>query len=122
MPRILLVEDEFLIRLIMAEILQEEGFEVIEACSGDEAVMLLSSCGPLEALFTDVRMPGEIDGIDLAHRVRLSYPSLPVLVVSGYAADLSRRLGGLDQPVRFVDKPYDFAKVVGALNGLLAAL
>ena len=120
MPRVLLVEDEVLIRMMMGEILRDEGFEVIEAWSGDEAVKLLASCGPLEALFTDVRMPGDVDGIDLAHHVRLSHPGLPVLVVSGYAVNLTERLGGLKPPVKFLDKPYDFAMVVVALNGMIS--
>ena len=62
----LLVEDEGLIRLVAAEVLQGEGFEVVEAWDGDEAARLLSGPGTFDVLFTDVRMPGVLDGVDVA--------------------------------------------------------
>ena len=89
--RILLVEDEGLIRLVTAEYLRDEGFEVVEAWDGDEAARLLDACDGFDVLFTDVRMPGMLDGVDVAVRARRQYPELPVLVVSGYAAHAAAR-------------------------------
>lgn len=60
--RVLLVEDENLIRLVTSEILQDEGFEVVEAWNGDEAVRLLDGPDSFDILFTDVQMPGTLDG------------------------------------------------------------
>jgi len=66
--QVLLIEDEAIIRLMTAEALQDEGFEVIEAADGDEAVKLLDGPGRFDVLFTEVRMPGALDGIGVALR------------------------------------------------------
>lgn len=97
--RVLLAEDEVLIRLVAAEHLRDEGFEVVEAWDGDEAARLLDGPGRFDVLFTDVRMPGLLDGVDVAMHARRRYPTIPVLVVSGYAAHLMRRLGVLQPGV-----------------------
>ena len=120
--RVLLVEDEGLIRLVTAEILRVEGFEVVEARTGDEAARLLDGSESFDILFTDVRMPGTLDGVDLAVHLRHRYPTIPVLIVSGYAAHLTSRLGELQPPAVFISKPYDLAKVVTALNGMTGRL
>jgi len=120
--RVLLAEDEVLIRLVAAEHLRDEGFEVVEAWDGDEAARLLDGPGRFDVLFTDVRMPGLLDGVDVALHARLRYPTIPVLVVSGYAAHLMRRLGVLQPAAVFISKPYSLAEVVTALNCLTASL
>jgi CheY-like chemotaxis protein len=116
--RVLLVEDEGLLRLVTAEILRDEGFEVVEARTGDEAARLLDGSESFDILFTDVQMPGTLDGVDLAMHLRRRHPTMPVLIVSGYAAQLTRRLGELQPPAVFISKPYDLAEVVRALNGM----
>jgi CheY-like chemotaxis protein len=118
--RVLLVEDEGIIRLMTTEMLEEEGFEVVEARDGDEAVRLLAQGEPFNVLFTDVQMPGILDGIGVAMHIRKLYPTIPVLVVSGYAAQLTARLGALNPPAVFLDKPYDMDDVVSALTRLTA--
>ena len=75
--RILLVEDEALIRVMVADFLADEGFEVTEARDGEEAVRLLDTVGGFDVLFTDVRMPGMLDGIDVALRARRQHPACP---------------------------------------------
>ena len=120
--RILLVEDEGLIRLMTAEILRDEGFEVVEAWDGDEAARLLDGLDGFDVLFTDVRMPGTLDGIDVAVHARRRYPAIPVLVVAGYAAQLMSRLGALDPAAVFISKPYDLEEVVDALRRLTVKL
>ncbi len=84
--RVLLVEDETLIRLMAAELLRGEGFEVVEAWDGDAARGLLDGSDGFDVLFTDVQMPGTFDGIDVAIHARRRHPAIPILVVSGYAA------------------------------------
>ena len=114
--RVLLVEDESLIRMTTSEFLQDEGFEVTEAWNGDEAVRLLDTTDPFDVLFTDVQMPGTLDGIDLAIRARYRYAMIPLLVVSGYAAQLMTRLSVLKPPAVFIGKPYDLKGIVDALR------
>ena len=116
--RVLLVEDEALIRLVTAEMLRDEGFEVFEARNGDEARALLNDPDDFDVLFTDVRMPGTLDGIDLVLLVRRRHPTIPVLVVSGYAANIMRRLSGLQPAAVFISKPYSLAKVADVLHRL----
>ena len=116
--RVLLVEDEALIRLVTAEMLRDEGFEVFEARDGDEARALLNDPDTFDVLFTDVRMPGTLDGIDLVLLVRRRHPTIPVLVVSGYAANIMRRLSGLQPAAVFISKPYSLAKVLDVLRRL----
>ncbi len=116
--QILLVEDEGLIRMMTAEALQDEGFEVVEALDGDEAVKLLDGPERFDILFTDVRMPGSLDGIEVALHARRRYPAIPIVVTSGYAADLVARLSVLDPSAVLIGKPYGMAKMVEALYRL----
>jgi len=116
--RVLLVEDEGVIRLVTAELLREEGFDVVEAWNGDEAARLLDGTDGFDVLFTDVRMPGKLDGIDLAVHARSRYPAIPVLVVSGYAAHLLNRLGVLKPPAVLISKPYLLGEIVATLRRL----
>lgn len=119
--RVLLVEDEGLIRLVASQALQDEGFEVVEARNGDEATRLLDGYDGFDVLFTDVHMPGTLDGLDLAMHARRRCPGIPVLVVSGYAAQLTTRLGALDPAAVFIGKPYGLNEVVTAVRRLTAA-
>jgi CheY-like chemotaxis protein len=116
--RVLLVEDEGIIRLVTGEFLRDEGFDVFEAWNGDEAAKLLDGPEPIDVLFTDVRMPGSLDGVDLASYARRRYPAIPVLVVSGYAESLMSRLAGLHPPAAFVNKPYDMRAIARILRRL----
>ncbi len=116
--RVLLVEDEGLIRMVTSEFLRDEGFEVTEAWNGDEAARLLDTSDHFDVLFTDVQMPGTLDGIDLAMRARRQYAMIPLLVVSGYAAQLMTRLGVLKPSAVFIGKPYDLKRIVDALRRL----
>ena len=114
--KVLLVEDEGIIRMMMAEFLEDEGYDVMEAWNGDEAVRLLNEPNHFHILFTDVQMPGNQDGVDVAIHARRLYPRLPVLVVSGYAAALMSRLSVLDPAARFLSKPYKLDEVAVALR------
>ncbi len=103
--RILFVEDEGLLRLVTAEFLRDEGFTVMEASSGDEAAALLAEqTHYFDVLLTDVRMPGRLDGVDLAIQARRHRADIPVLVVSGYAPHLVKRLSALHPAATFISK------------------
>ena len=116
--RVLLVEDESVIRLVASEALRDEGFEVVEARNGDEAARLLDGLDGFDVLFTDMRMPGTLDGVDVAMLIRQRHPSFPVLIASGGAAHLASRLSRLTPPALFINKPYQLREVVMALSGM----
>jgi DNA-binding NtrC family response regulator len=117
-PKVLFVEDDDTIRLVTSEALREAGFEVIEAKSADEAILLLANPDDIDALFTDVRLPGTLDGIDLAHETRKASPEMPVVIASGYAAQLMQRLRGLQPPPEFLSKPFSLEKMVTTVRKL----
>ncbi len=114
--KVLLVEDEGIIRMVMTDFLEDEGYDVMEAWNGDEAVRLLNERAHFHILFTDVQMPGSRDGVDVAIHARRLYPQLPVLVVSGYALALMNRLSVLDPAARFLSKPYKLGEVADTLR------
>lgn len=116
--RILFVEDEGLIRMVVGELLRDEGFEVTEARDGDEAAGLLGGPGCFDVLFTDVQMPGALDGVGVAILARSQQSALPVLVVSGHAPHLIERLRELDPAALFISKPYELEQIVEALRQL----
>lgn len=83
---ILVVEDEILIRAAASEELREQGYAVIEAASADEALLVLQAPIRVDVVVTDVKMPGALDGIDLARHVRATFPFMKVVIVSGQVA------------------------------------
>jgi CheY-like chemotaxis protein len=112
---ILVVEDELLIRLMIAEALREAGFEVVEAANSDEALAILESHAPVDLVFSDVRMPGTMDGVALMKRLRESRPNLKLAVASGYSPDWPSP----NLVDAFVGKPYDVARAVNRIKTLL---
>lgn len=117
--RILLVEDEFLVRLTLVEALTEEGFRVIEAATGDEAAALLESEPSIRLLMTDIQLPGSLDGRALAKRVRALQPDLPVIFMTGRPEMIGPPVPG--QRELFVAKPYLPLEICAAAHRLLAA-
>jgi CheY-like chemotaxis protein len=113
--QVLLVEDEVFLRELLAEVLREDGFHVVEVGTGDEAIQILDE----RAVCTDVRMPGKADGIDVAVEARGRSPKIPVLMVSGYAQELGSRLDVLTPPAAFLPKPCRLDQVSEALRELL---
>lgn len=114
--RVLLVEDETLIRMILAEALADEGFEVLEAASGDEAARVAEGAG-FDLLLTDVQMPGRLDGVALARHLLQNRPDLPVVYVTGRPESLDR-IERRDR-VAYVRKPYSPSEVIAVVRGLL---
>jgi CheY-like chemotaxis protein len=118
MPVVLVVEDEALLRMLAVEVVEDAGFLAIEARDADEAFALLESRNDIILLFTDVNMPGSMDGLKLAHAVRDRWPSIKILLVSG-----QQRLQPSDLPLdsRFVEKPYQASALVEALRSLIGS-
>ncbi|MET0278101.1 MAG: response regulator [Pseudorhodoplanes sp.] len=106
-PIVLIVEDEFLIRMMVADELRALGLTVIEAASADEAFPILLGDAPVHVLFTDVRMPGSMDGVELARRARDMRPNLKVIVTSGHGPDIPK-----DAADAYFPKPFDVQEVV----------
>ena len=120
--RVLLVEDEGLLRMVTADSLEGEGFAVVEARDGEEAVRLLNCAEAVDIILTDVQMPGSLDGIDVATHARQLYPMIPVLVVSGYAPRLMSRLTAFDPAAVFISKPYSMAEITDAVRHLASSI
>jgi CheY-like chemotaxis protein len=110
---ILIVEDETLIRLGAIQIAEDEGFEVIEAANADEAIEVLERRSDIRVIFTDIHMPGSMDGLKLAHAVRHRWPPIKIIVTSGRDHPNEQDLpdGG-----RFFPKPYTPAQFQTALR------
>lgn len=118
LPRVLVVEDEFLIRMLVADHLRDAGFTVIEAFNGDEAIAILTTGAPIDLVFTDVRMPGAADGMALLAFIKRTQPDLPVVMTSGHLEPELAYAGGAR---RFLDKPCDPDFVVAAIRTALHA-
>ncbi len=117
--RVLLVDDEAIVRFVTAEALRDNGFDVIEAASSAEALALFNEPDRFDILFTDVTMPGDIDGVELASMIRHLDPDIPILIASGFAVNIEPRLGEVSSPVIFVHKPYNLEKLVGTVQTLV---
>lgn len=115
---VLVVEDEFLIRLSAVESIQEAGFEVVEAASADEAIAILESRLDISVLFTDIQMPGSMDGLKLAAAVRNRWPPIKIMATSG---QVRLSPGDLPQGGLFLPKPYNAAVLMNTLEALMVA-
>lgn len=119
--RILLVEDEGLIRLTLTETLEEAGYDVVAAASGDEACMLMRSREKFDVLLTDIHMPGSADGIDVARRFHAQHPMAPIVFMTG-RPDVLARIGRLRASEALLRKPFRPRQMLDALDGLLPPL
>ena len=113
-PVVLVVEDDVLLRLVTAGSLREAGFEVLEAANAAEAVQVLK-CIPVDALFSDIDMPGRMDGLALAQWVRQRNLDTRIILTSGVA----RALGGAEEYGSFLPKPYADTDVEHLLRSVL---
>lgn len=99
---ILVVEDDGLIRMDLADVLSDSGFDVVEAANADQALALLEAGIPVEAMLTDIDMPGSMNGIKLANLTASRWPECRIIVISGR---FSPDQGSLPQGARFLSKP-----------------
>ena len=100
-PQVLLVDDEAEIRALLGDELRYAGLGVVEAASGDEAWHFLQDGGHADLVISDISMPGAINGVELARRVRTSSPELPVMLISGNAGPT-----GVTDIAMFLQKPF----------------
>ena len=114
-PVILIVEDELLLRVDSAEVIESAGFEVIQAANADEAIAILTARPDIHVVFTDIQMPGSMDGLKLARYVRNRWPPIKIVATSGRV-----RVEDDDLPAGsvFLPKAYRGAEVVAALREL----
>ena len=117
--RILLVEDEPLVRVLLLETLLEAGFVVVEAGDADEALALLVQQERFDLLLTDVHMPGRCDGLGVAGHARGRQPELPVLFVTG-RPDVVGSFAEPDARTVCLAKPFRLADLLRVLHCLLA--
>jgi CheY-like chemotaxis protein len=114
-PVVLIVEDEFLLRMDSAAALEEVGLEVVQAANADEAIAILGMRSDIGVVFTDIQMPGSMDGLKLARFVRDRWPPIKIVATSGLVAigDGDLPEGGL-----FISKPYSAAEIAATLRSL----
>jgi CheY-like chemotaxis protein len=117
-PVVLVVEDELLLRIGAAEMVAAAGFEVIEAANADDAIGILEARRDITVVFTDIQMPGSMDGLKLARAVRGRWPPIKIVATSGLV-----NIGEKDLPEggRFLAKPYSPDAIAGLLRELTGA-
>jgi len=116
-PIVMVVEDEPLLLLHAVDIIEQAGFDVVEAMSADQAVEILQRRPDIQVVFTDIDMPGSMDGLKLAHLIRDRWPPIEIIIVSGH-----RLVSAESLPDRcaFFSKPFDTDQVVATVRRLSA--
>jgi CheY-like chemotaxis protein len=114
---ILVVEDEPLLRMHAVDLVEEAGYEAIEATDADQAVAILERRHDIRLVFTDIDMPGSMDGLKLAACIRNRWPPIEVIITSGKPL-----LAGTTLPARavFIPKPFDVKNLTSAMHRLAA--
>jgi two-component sensor histidine kinase/ActR/RegA family two-component response regulator len=117
-PKVLIVEDEMMLRMRAVDIVEDAGFSPVEAVSADEALSILESRSDISLLFTDIQMPGSMDGLKLAHAVHDRWPAIKIILVSGQVSpsDAER-----PSDSRFFGKPLSVEKMVAELQAMVGA-
>jgi two-component sensor histidine kinase/ActR/RegA family two-component response regulator len=115
---VLVVEDEMVLRMRAIDIVEDAGFTAVEAVNADEALTILESRSDISLLFSDIQMPGSMDGLKLAHAVHERWPSIKIILVSGQV-----NLSETDKPVdsRFFGKPLDVDQMIAELQEMVGA-
>ena len=113
---VLVVEDEMLLRMRAVDMVEDAGFTSVEAVDADEAVAILEARSDIALLFTDIQMPGSMDGLKLAHAVRERWPPIKIILVSGQL-----RLANADIPAdsRFFGKPLEAEEMIAEMRNLI---
>lgn len=116
-PIVLIVEDEPLICEIAAEEFEEAGYQVLTAMDAGSALSILASEQCIDLLFTDIRIPGTLDGWGVARTARRLRPALPVIYATGFSAEQIQMVEG----ARFFRKPYRVTAIIDAARELVKA-
>jgi two-component system, response regulator PdtaR len=115
-PVILIVEDDPFLRMLAVGFVDEAGFETLEAGDADQAIAILESRSGIAVLFTDVDMPGSMDGLELAFVVSNRWPAIEILIASGH---VRLRQSGLPPRGRFLGKPYRAEAMIAELHSMV---
>src|ERR1700733_7127558 len=116
-PIVLIVEDESLLRISGAEMIADAGYDVVEAGNADEAIAILEARIDIHIVFTDIQMPGSMDGLKLARFVRDRWPPIKLVATSGR---VTIGEGDLPEGGLFIPKPYTAAGIAAVLGSLAA--
>lgn len=116
--RILLVEDDDAIRAMAADILGDEGYQVVVSADAEQAMQQLTTACPFDLLLSDICLPG-MNGRDLADNARRLYPALPIVFMTGYAGEISKRADFLDTGMRLLPKPFSLRELLGIVQKAL---
>ena len=113
---VLVVEDEMLLRMRAVDMVEDAGFTPLEAVDADEAVAILESRSDIALLFTDIQMPGSMDGLKLAHAVHERWPPIKIILVSGQL-----KLANIDIPAdsRFFGKPLEAREMIAEMRNMI---
>jgi two-component sensor histidine kinase len=116
LPNILVVEDEMLLRMRAVDMVEDAGYKAVEAINADAALAILESRSDIELLFTDIQMPGSMDGLKLAHAVHERWPAIKIILVSGQL-----KLTDDDKPADslFFGKPLDVKQMIAEMQGMM---
>jgi CheY-like chemotaxis protein len=115
---VLVVEDSTIIRMGAVDLVRSAGYEALEARDADEAIRILESRSDIDLVFTDVQMPGTMDGIKLSHYIRDRWPPVKLIVASGKAI---LEESSLPEGSRFFPKPYSDHAIADAMACMLSS-
>src|SRR5580692_1385896 len=113
---VLVVEDEMVLRMRAVDIVEDAGFTSVEAANADQAIAILESRSDIDLLFTDIQMPGSMDGLKLAHAVHDRWPAIKIILVSGQV-----KPSDAERPVdsRFFGKPLGVGQMIHELQAMV---
>jgi CheY-like chemotaxis protein len=116
LPSVLIVEDEMVLRMRAVDIVEDAGFNPVEAVNADDALAILESRSDIELLFTDIQMPGSMDGLKLAYAVHERWPQIKIILVSGQLT-----LTDADKPAdsRFYGKPLEVKAMIAEMQDMM---
>jgi CheY-like chemotaxis protein len=117
-PKVLIVEDEMMLRMRAVDIVEDAGFSPVQAVNADQALSILESRSDISLLFTDIQMPGSMDGLKLAHAVHDRWPAIKIILVSGQVnpSDAERPADS-----RFFGKPLSDDQMIAELQAMVGA-
>jgi CheY-like chemotaxis protein len=115
-PVVLIVEDEAIVRLDAIDAIEAAGFATVEAADADEAIAILEQRSDIRLVFTDVQMPGSMDGLKLAHFVKGRWPPIKIIATSGHSEITP---SDLPEGSRFMPKPYAASAITSAIGQLI---
>jgi CheY-like chemotaxis protein len=113
---VLVVEDEMLLRMRAVDIVEDAGYTPVEAVDADEAVAILESRSDIALLFTDIQMPGSMDGLGLAHSVRDRWPPIKIILVSG---QVNPTASDIPTDSRFFGKPLADKDMIAQIRSMI---